>query len=605
MRDQNQKSWLGAVFGMIFFVSGLAAGYLIAGKMTITYLSSANWQEVSAEIHALELVRNRRSNSTTYKVESNYSYRYKGSTYTNNRTSLSSGSDNISDYWQQLYKTLERARITNEVTALVNPDNPAEAVLDRTFRWTSLIFGMIFLMLFCGIGGFITWASLRDVPDREERLRLEKKNGIASNQKTASLAMAGFGFLLFIVGTGMAAIVLPKALRDGEYAALLILVFVALGLLIIGYAFKQGLAYKRYGPTPLFLDPKVPGIGGQLGGRFELNASALTSKAAFSNTSNLKAQLSCQRIIKSRERSSQTVLWHEEVAVYSKQSARGQKCSFVFNIPDSCQPSVQLDNGTSIRWDVAVVGDLGQTIEKFERTWIVEVEDSAAEKSRITIPQSFQQESAAILSDQAKSSLLEQISVTEDNEYLTVHSSAGRQLGSKIVGMVVGFAFVAAGIATIVDNWWPGYLIFLLGAFIVLSCIHSLGKSIETKIRKKHKVLYIRKSWMGVVYAREQADITKPKQFKIKKTSTTKFGNKITEHYALNFEVDSKKSRIAEGIEGKKAAQVLKATIVKRIFDENEKHAHEKKGNEIDDHSSKSKIADNGYADDQQNSNVV
>lgn len=97
MDRKSNKSWLGAVFGLIFVVGGLAAAYGSAGKMIIGYIASSGWAEVPATIHDVKLVRNS-GETTTYLVESQYSYIFNGVKYNSDRVSLSSGSDNLGSY---------------------------------------------------------------------------------------------------------------------------------------------------------------------------------------------------------------------------------------------------------------------------------------------------------------------------------------------------------------------------------------------------------------------------------------------------------------------------------------------------------------------------
>ena len=54
-----------------------------------------------------------------------------------------------------------------------------------------------------------------------------------------------------------------------------------------------GQPYRKLGPSPLFLDPLVPGVGSQLGGSFKLNVPGSHSTGGM-NT-QLQARLLCSR----------------------------------------------------------------------------------------------------------------------------------------------------------------------------------------------------------------------------------------------------------------------------------------------------------------------
>ncbi|MEE9335193.1 MAG: DUF3592 domain-containing protein [Granulosicoccaceae bacterium] len=187
MARKSERSWLSAIFGLIFLLAGLAAAYGSGGMMILGYFTSANWEEVPATIHTVELV-SERGDSTTYSVKSSYSYEYNGRNYNSDRVSLSRGNDNIGRYWQDLARSLRADQSSNEAFALVNPNDPTDSLLDRTLRWKSLVFASVFLLLFGGVGGFIMWASLRSSKSRKERVQGEQKTGISVVERDAAQA---------------------------------------------------------------------------------------------------------------------------------------------------------------------------------------------------------------------------------------------------------------------------------------------------------------------------------------------------------------------------------------------------------------------------------
>ena len=183
MDRRSNKSWVGILAGLIFLSTGLAVAYSSAGTMITGYLSSSRWVEVPATIYSVELIA-KRGNTTTYSVNSNYSYQFNGENYTSNRVSLSTGSDNIGQYWENLERSLRQAKNSNEAVAFVNPEDPTDSLLDRTLRWKSMVFGSMLFFLFGGVGVFLLWVSTRKTKTRHERLQSEKEGGISSEQKS-------------------------------------------------------------------------------------------------------------------------------------------------------------------------------------------------------------------------------------------------------------------------------------------------------------------------------------------------------------------------------------------------------------------------------------
>ncbi len=185
-------------------------------------------------------------------------------------------------------------------------------------------------------------------------LQSERDEGIKSEQKTERWFLILLGGLFFIVGAGTLLFFLPDAIRDQEYGVLFSLLFVFAGAGFLYHAFKFHQAYRRFGPTPLFLDPLYPSVGGQLGGRFSIDVQNI-----INNVSSKKphwATLACTRKSRTRKKdhTSYEVLWQDGGPVYLKQTARGVEASFMFDIPITCTATQDLNRHSSIEWKVTV-----------------------------------------------------------------------------------------------------------------------------------------------------------------------------------------------------------------------------------------------------------
>ena len=66
---------------------------------------------------------------------------------------------------------------------------------------------------------------------------------------------------------------LPEELGKGNWAALLMLLFPLIGLLLVYWALKVSAEWWKYGTTLLRLDPYPGSIGGHVGGRIEINGA--------------------------------------------------------------------------------------------------------------------------------------------------------------------------------------------------------------------------------------------------------------------------------------------------------------------------------------------
>ena len=69
------------------------------------------------------------------------------------RVSIAGGADNIGDYQQDMGRRLKQCSSRGEtISVFVNPQNPAESIIDRSVRWGMVGFKSIFLFVFGGVG---------------------------------------------------------------------------------------------------------------------------------------------------------------------------------------------------------------------------------------------------------------------------------------------------------------------------------------------------------------------------------------------------------------------------------------------------------------------
>ena len=180
------------VFCAIFAVAFGAGGYW-AGLRPLAETASAawavrQWQPVPAQVLDVQLKQHPGSEGgTTYQVQARYRYTVAGQAYEGQRVGLDlrPGADNVGDWQAQWHRTLRQAQERGEpVTAWVNPQAPAQALLDRSIRWRLQIFRLPFALVFTGVGVAAAWMFLRilwrpkeDVQDLEPRHSLAKGQG--------------------------------------------------------------------------------------------------------------------------------------------------------------------------------------------------------------------------------------------------------------------------------------------------------------------------------------------------------------------------------------------------------------------------------------------
>lgn len=568
----SKRSWLGVIFGLVFFAVGAAVCYHSAVKPTWGALASNKWVSVSARIMTLELQTHRRDSSTTYSLSGQFLYQYNGQSYTSKNITFNNGSDNSANYWQEVYRRLDSDRKNGTSLAWIDPDNPHKAVLNRDIRWIAIAFGSIFALFFCGAGGLIVWSSWRNTLSQAHQQRLNAENGISSNEKNGNYLLLAFGSVFFAIGALISGSALPEALANEDYPALFLLVFVFAGAWLMIMAMRSIITYQKVGSTPLFLSPSDPGVGGEFGASFVLNSIGTGFSAGSGNSENTPSgmtfTLNCIRRYRSGKHTRHTTLWNKSGPAHTRLSASGLDVLCKFNVPERLQASREWSNKSSIEWRLDVEGTLGTTNKiKFTRSWDVIIADTpSSEKSNISIPQNVLDDAESALQQRALESVLKQVNLTINSHQIELFSAAGRYVMGGLLGTVVGAVFAGIGYYVLLDeSHWAGGLFICIGSLVGLASLHSLGSSILTTFDKQMRKLKIENKWFGIPTSTNSLNFADASQLSIKKTSSTQNGRKSTDYFVLNLKLGKDKHKIAQGIEGKDAANALKKELGRLI----------------------------------------
>ena len=152
----------GVLFGLISIGVSCLILFFLTARPLITWNASRNWVSTEAVIVDSRLVRSRGSKgSPTCRIAVSFKYTYGGrtcvsSTYDCYRSTLST---NIG------VRDMERIVAENppgrQVTCLVNPDKPEQAIVSREIPWALFSFTFIFPTVFFLAGSAIIWNTLR------------------------------------------------------------------------------------------------------------------------------------------------------------------------------------------------------------------------------------------------------------------------------------------------------------------------------------------------------------------------------------------------------------------------------------------------------------
>lgn len=565
-QNENKKAGVGGyLFGGIFLFAGLAVmvyvGLLPVGK----YLLSGQWERVPATVLSSELHRHRSDGSSTYSVTARYRYSFQGQTFTSDQVGLYSGSDNVGDYWQQLSSRLDRARASNRaLQAWVNPSNPTQAYLDRTFRWSTLIFGLTFGGVFALVGAGVMYLMRRG----RDPQTVSGTGQYSSREKSGHWLMVGFG-AVFILLPSPAYLEVWKEVSRGNYMILLVLLFPLAGAGIALAGLRMRNNYRFFGPTPLALDPQPGQAGGQVGGSIQLGR-------ALSAEQSVTVWLSCIRCYYSGSgkdrKTRESIRWQNRQRAWCRPVQSGTEIQFCFDAPADQPATRERDRSVSgrkdwIRWRVELDGQVqGRALK---RSWDVPVEAGSG-SSRYELPASHLEADQRDRKMDALESANQQIEVEQTSEGLHLISRAGRNLGMKLGLLVFGCAFAAVGTFLFIQAAEEGFMLYIMGSIfgligypMVLATLYTLARRLDAWVRGGE--VRNQRRWLGIVLFRREGQLLSADQLVLESGMSSTSNGRKTEYMTLYAKVDGKKLRLAEGIAGREAGEALREAVLRTL----------------------------------------
>lgn len=177
---------------------------------------------------------------------------------------------------------------------------------------------------------------------------------IASGARKAMLGLWAFA----VLWNGISAPILfflPEALNDGNYAALLGLLFPAAGLFLIVKAVQATREWRRFGRLAVVMDPFPGAIGGQVGGYLDI-------KNPHEANAEYQVALACVYTYvsgsgKNRSRA-ERVQWGERGNAGVTSLGDRLRLSFCFDVPDNLPEADIKQSGDYYFWRLTFTADI-------------------------------------------------------------------------------------------------------------------------------------------------------------------------------------------------------------------------------------------------------
>ena len=360
------------LFLLLFSLPFLGVGIGMSTVVALNLLKvhrMRNWAETEARIAATELKVSHGDDSTSYRVTATYQYSYEGRRYTGDRVSIHTGSDSIGKFHHRMHQRLQQAMNSGEpVPCYVNPDDPAQAVLVRTLRIEMVAFQAVFGLVFGGaglavlVGGLNARRSGRHSaalktqhPDQPWLWRTSWAKGeIRSSGRTGAIALCLFAGVWWLISAPLTWHVIQHELPAGNRTALWVLLFPAVGLLILWGALYGLLRFVKYGVSVLQLSPMPGMIGGPLSG-----VVRVTRQIRPENGFQLKLTCINKVTTRSGKNTSTTehVLWQDQHRIERELLAHDPTQTAIpvqFGIPFAERECDESNSNSTIEWRLEV-----------------------------------------------------------------------------------------------------------------------------------------------------------------------------------------------------------------------------------------------------------
>ncbi len=270
---------------ILFSLPFAAVGVFMVGvciNNLIQRLRARDWVETQATIRECTLERHSSSDGDSYSLDVTYEYEVDGQTYVGDEV-FATGMKGSSEI-RQMGEILEQIKAQGKHhPCYYNPGDPGEAVLDRELSNMDLVFPAIFGIVFGGAGFGIMFFGIFTIVRGKGAKKQEQENPDEpwlwnKDWGTGSIkASGGAGLFLGIFAIFWNAIswtvflLVPwqQELEENK-AALLILLFPGIGVILLFAWLYTVLRRMKYGRS-IFVMDRVPGVvGGKLGGTVEI-----------------------------------------------------------------------------------------------------------------------------------------------------------------------------------------------------------------------------------------------------------------------------------------------------------------------------------------------
>ena len=385
----------------------------------------------------------------------------------------------------------------------------------------------------------------------------EKKwseNRIASGAKMGQYALWGFAILWSLLTSPILFNfdeIWGKTLHEPITGLAFLFPLVGIGLIIA--AFRSTQQWRRFGPTPLVLDPFPGALGGHVGGSI---ATAIAFDADMIGRVSLQcvhSYMSGSGKNRSRKESSK---WQTDGVCHVQRGQQGADFSFRFDVPDDL-PTTDVGKGSSYHlWRVVVNAELEGA--DFSRSYEIPVFKTGA--TSLAIKEGTEEHQATF--DNAMAEVESVANIKSIPGGLEAYFPAFQRPASGIMMILFGLIFGGAGIGA---GYGGAPFIFPLvftavGGLILLCGVYYLGKSLLVSVTGEG--IKTRRFLFGYPLKTRGMSATEIRELETKQAGSMQAGNRSTVFYQLYAKADNgQKIPVAERLTSRAEVQLLKGSF--------------------------------------------
>lgn len=556
----------GRIFLLLFALPFFGVGVWMAWSASSTVYDAwqmKQWIPVTATLTRAGFETHSGDDSNTFKAYADYSYQVDGTIYHGDRVSVGGGSDNIGDFQQDLGRRLGNAMSRGEyITVFVNPDDPADAVVDRSLRWGMIGFNLIFVFVFGGVGLGLILFSLRarkKTSLSQPELRNEpwlanddwQSASIKSSSKQTMYFTWGIAAFWNLISAPLPFVIFREVTRNNNYIALIGLLFPLVGAGLITWAVRRTMEWRRFGPAPILLDPFPGSIGGHVGGTVEVKLP-YSSSARFSLTlTSLYSHISGSGKDRSRTSSAK---WQDTQIAHSTSGARGTRLSFRFDVPDNLHESdAEQNENEYYLWQLNLKAELpGADIDRDYEIPVYATQQQSQQLSNFSIERARSSQKQIDLEI-----IKEMVRLDFGVSGRSILYPVGRNLWSGFMGVLFGAIFTAVGwyLLTEAGKFFMAAVFGGIGLLVLMFSLYFALNSLQVVVRGSD-IWSIRRIF-GIPLRQSRMQRSAVVRIDRKKSSTSQSGTKHVVRYTL-FALDRQGRKMVVG-EGFKGASQAKA----------------------------------------------